>query len=109
MTTQTPTNPGSARPALRSQANEIGEQRDLRILYLINRFRLLRSPEVAIMLRARTTADFNQFSRSCRRLLADKQLGSVRLPGGLGDAFFLKVKGKARLMAAGVAADGLRA
>lgn len=109
MTTQTATIPGSARPALRSQANEIGEQRDLRILYLINRFRLLRSPEVAIMLRARTTADFNQFSRSCRRLLADKQLGSVRLPGGLGDAFFLKVKGKARLIAAGVAADVLRA
>lgn len=109
MTTQTPSLPGSTRPALRSQANVLGEQRDLRILYLINRFRLLRSPEVAIMLRARTTADFNQFSRSCRRLLADKQLGSVRLPGGLGDAFFLKVKGKARLMAAGVAADGLRA
>lgn len=109
MTTQTPTNPGSDRPALRSQANEIGEQRDLRILHLINRFRLLRSPEVAIMLRARTTADFNQFSRSCRRLLADKQLGSVRLPGGLGDAFFLKVKGKARLMAAGVTANVLRA
>lgn len=109
MTTQTPPSPGSAKPALRSQANEIGEQRDLRILYLINRFRLLRSPEVAVMLRAKTTADFNQFSRSCRRLLADKQLGSVRLPGGLGDAFFLKVKGKARLMAAGVAADDLRA
>jgi hypothetical protein len=65
MTTQTPPLPGSARPALRSQANEIGEQRDLRILYLINRFRLLRSPEVAVMLRAKTTADFNQFSRSC--------------------------------------------
>ncbi|MBP6899375.1 MAG: hypothetical protein KBC73_04750 [Burkholderiaceae bacterium] len=109
MTTQTPPLPGSARPVLRSQANETGERRDRRILHLINRFRLLRSPEVAVMLRAKTTADFNQFSRSCRRLLADKQLGSVRLPGGLGDAFFLKVKGKARLMAAGVTADEIRA
>lgn len=109
MTKQTPPRPASARPALRSQANEIGEQRDLRILYLINRFGLLRSPEVAVMLRAKTTADFNQFSRSCRRMLADKQLGAVRLPGGLGDAFFLKGKGKDRLMAAGVAGDGLRA
>jgi hypothetical protein len=109
MTTQIPPLPGSAKPVLRSQANETGERRDLRILHLINRFRLLRSPEVAVMLRAKTTADFNQFSRSCRRLLADKQLGVVRLPGGLGDAFFLKVKGKARLMAAGVAADELRA
>lgn len=110
MTTQTPPLPGTARPALRSQANEIGEQRDLRILNLINRFGLLRSPEVAVMLRAATTADFNQFSRSCRRLLADKQLGSVRLPGGLGDAFFLKSKGKARLVAARVvASEGVRA
>lgn len=109
MTTQTSPLPGSARPVLRSQANETGERRDLRILHLINRFRLLRSPEVAVMLRAKTTADFNQFSRSCRRLLTDKQLGSVRLPGGLGDAFFLKVKGKARLMAAGVTADEIRA
>lgn len=110
MTTQTPPSPGSARPALRSQANEIGEQRDLRILNLINRFGLLRSPEVAVMLRAATTADFNQFSRSCRRLLADKQLGAVRLPGGLGDAFFLKSKGKARLVAARVVSgDGVRA
>ncbi len=109
MSTPTSQKDAPSRPPLRSQANDIGAQRDLRILYLVNRFRMLRSPEVAVLLKAKTPADFNQYSRSCRRLLADKQLGAVRLPGGLGDAFFLKTKGKARLVAAGVSAETLRA
>ena len=76
----------------------------LRLGALVSCGELMRSPEVAVMLGAQTTADFNQFSRSCRRLLSDNQLGAVRLPSGLGDAFFLKGKGKTRLVAARVVA-----
>ncbi len=94
---------------LKSANNELGEARELAILKLISRFRRLRSPEVAVLMSAATDADYNQYSRCCRRMLDKNLIGELRLPMGMGSAYYLKRTGKRRLVEAGTTAESIRA
>jgi hypothetical protein len=94
---------------LRSAKNDLGDARELSILRLISRFRRLRSPEVAVLMGGVTDADYNQYSRCCRRMLDKNLIGELRLPMGMGSSYFIKRNGKRRLIEAGVPAGSIRA